>query len=118
MNEAKESKKIPKEKLGVAPYVIAWLGIFLPYIGVLFSTIAFIWGVVSQKKGARSLWLLGFAGLMLFTLLSVLPFYSIYSLFSDNVVSSQSSYYYNSQHLYHQPSNVMIIEDNSSNIQF
>jgi len=110
----KNEENKTKPKLGVAPYVIAWLGILLPYIGIIFSLVATVWGIISQKKGSRSLIILGFVGISLFAILTIFPFYSLFSLFNNANITTQTNYYTIQNSYQPQSSNLIIVEDNLS----
>jgi len=61
--EAKVEKVIEKEKVGLVPFVIAWLS-FIPIVGVFFALIAIMLGLSSEKEGAKKLTLLGLIGFL------------------------------------------------------
>lgn len=50
------------KKLGAAPYVIGGLS-FIPLIGILFGIAAIVWGLVTKRKGGKTLALVGAGGI-------------------------------------------------------
>lgn len=51
-----------QEKLGAFPYVVGGMS-FIPGVGVIFGTIAIIWGLVTNKLGGKKLAIIGTCGI-------------------------------------------------------
>jgi len=49
-------------KLGIFPYILAGLS-FIPAVGMLFGSMAIVWGLVTPKPGGKRLAMIGAAGI-------------------------------------------------------
>jgi hypothetical protein len=56
-----EDLEVTKEKLGMTPFVIAWLS-YVPIFGIFFSLIAIIWALATEKEGKKRLSVIALIG--------------------------------------------------------